>query len=138
MTTRWKVDHEKSVLVHNFERRGWLRAPEEGEWNIYWGSPYSIKQIFAPESGIRLNDNQLVNHFPNSYELTRKDLMVKNLKRYRKELERVHAERVVTEGASSSTVALGERSMDYLPTTFILPADYSLLAEEFRRSPQSM
>jgi hypothetical protein len=29
-----------------------------------------------------------VNHFPNHYELTRKDLMVKNLRRYRKDLER--------------------------------------------------
>ena len=35
-----------------------------------------------------LNDNQIVNHFPNHYELTRKDLIVKNIKRYRKELER--------------------------------------------------
>lgn len=29
-----------------------------------------------------------MNHFPNHYELTRKDLMVKNIKRYRKELEK--------------------------------------------------
>ena len=85
--TYWKVDHEKSVLVHNFQRRGWSRVPEEGEWNVYWASPYTVKQIFSPDNGYRLNDNQLINHFPNSYELTRKDLMVKNLKRYRKELE---------------------------------------------------
>lgn len=31
--------------------------------------------------GIRLGDHQVVNHFPNHYELTRKDLMVKNIKR---------------------------------------------------------
>lgn len=30
--------------------------------------------------------NRVINHFPNHYELTRKDLMVKNIKRYRKEL----------------------------------------------------
>lgn len=35
-----------------------------------------------------MNDNQIINHFPNHYELTRKDLLVKNIKRYRKELER--------------------------------------------------
>jgi tubulin polyglutamylase TTLL1 len=46
------------------------------------------RQIFNPENGIRLGDHQVVNHFPNHYELTRKDLMVKNLKRYRKELEK--------------------------------------------------
>ena len=44
--------------------------------------------MLISESGIRLNDNQIVNHFPNHYELTRKDLIVKNIKRYRKELER--------------------------------------------------
>jgi tubulin polyglutamylase TTLL1 len=31
---------------------------------------------------------QLLNHFPNHYELTRKDLMVKNIKKFRKEMER--------------------------------------------------
>ena len=40
------------------------------------------------ESGYRLNDTQLILHFPNHFELTRKDLMFKNIKRYRKELER--------------------------------------------------
>lgn len=29
---------------------------------------------------------RVINHFPNHYELTRKDLMVKNIKRYRKDL----------------------------------------------------
>lgn len=38
--------------------------------------------------GVRLTDHQVINHFPNHYELTRKDLMVKNLKRYKKELEK--------------------------------------------------
>ena len=31
---------------------------------------------------------QIINHFPNHYELTRKDLMVKNFKRYKKDLEK--------------------------------------------------
>ena len=31
---------------------------------------------------------RVLNHFPNHYELTRKDLMVKNIKRYRRELEK--------------------------------------------------
>ena len=35
-----------------------------------------------------MDDDQRLNHFPNHYELTRKDLMVKNLKRMRKQLER--------------------------------------------------
>ena len=35
-----------------------------------------------------MNDYQIINHFPNHYELTRKDTMVKNIKRYRRDLER--------------------------------------------------
>ena len=35
-----------------------------------------------------MNDFQLINHFSNHYELTRKDTMVKNIKRYRRDLER--------------------------------------------------
>jgi hypothetical protein len=35
-----------------------------------------------------LNDWQRVNHFPNHYELTRKDLLIKNLKRAKRQLEK--------------------------------------------------
>jgi len=48
--------------------------------------------IFITENknilGYRMNDFQIINHFSNHYEITRKDLMVKNLKRYRRDLER--------------------------------------------------
>ena len=125
---RWRVDHEKSVLLSNFERRSWPRSVEDGEWNFYWASPHSVKQIFNPENNIRLADQQVLNHFPNHYELTRKDLMVKNLKRYKKELERVNAER-----AAESGCAAADLDLECIPTTFILPNDFSLFAEEFRK-----
>jgi hypothetical protein len=38
--------------------------------------------------GLRLQDHQRVNHFRNHYELTRKDLLIKNLKRIKKQLEK--------------------------------------------------
>ena len=85
----------------------------------------TTKQIFHPDSGIRLGDHQLVNHFPNHYELTRKDLMVKNIKRYKKELEK-------EDGGSGGPTAA---QMDFVPMTFTLPADYSLFVEEYRRAP---
>jgi len=39
-------------------------------------------------SAFMTGEDQMVNHFPNHYELTRKDLVVKNIKKYRKEMER--------------------------------------------------
>ena len=60
-----------------------------------------------------------MNHFPNHYELTRKDLMAKNMRRYRKEVEK----------DAASTVDL-----DFVPLTYTLPADMSLFTEEFKRA----
>jgi tubulin polyglutamylase TTLL1 len=134
MVARYKTDLDKAVLLQNFERRGWVRAgPEESDWNLYWASVHSVRQLFSPESGQRLTDHQLINHFPNHYELTRKDLMVKNIKRYRKEVERLYAE-TAAERAGAGDAA----DLDFLPVTYLLPADYSLFVEEFRKNPAQM
>ena len=41
----------------------------------------SLRNLFSVDSGYRMNDFQIINHFSNHYELTRKDTMVKNIKR---------------------------------------------------------
>ena len=57
---------------------------------------------------------------------SRKDLMVKNIKRYRRDLER--------EGSplAEKTAAGRYLYLDFIPTTFILPADYNMFVEEYR------
>lgn len=45
---------------------------DDESWDFYWASVTTIKQIFAPENTVRLEPHQIVNHFPNHYELTRK------------------------------------------------------------------
>ena len=102
------------------------------DWNIFWANPWTVKQIFNPETGHRLGETQLLNHFPNHYELTRKDLMVKNIKRFRREMEK--------EG--NALAEKDERGdflyMDIVPMTYILPGDYTIFVEEFRRKPDEM
>eukprot|EP00968_Pinguiococcus_pyrenoidosus_P019719 scaffold2177_cov272-Pinguiococcus_pyrenoidosus.AAC.12 len=119
---KWKADVEKSVLTVNFDRRGWQPGTED-DWNFYWATVQNVKWIFNPENGVRLNDHQLICHYPNHYELTRKDLMAKNIKKYMKELQR-----------DPRNAALE----DFIPVTYMLPADYSLFVEEFRRNPRAM
>ena len=63
-----------------------------------------------------MNDFQILNHFSNHYELTRKDLMVKNLKRYRRDLER-EGNPLAEKNEQARYLYL-----DFIPTTFILPA----------------
>ena len=122
-TVKWRTDLEKGAISSNCDRRGWERVSSDNsdDWNFYWASVSTVKQIFNPENGYRLGDNQVISHFPNHYELTRKDMMVKNIKRFLKEQ---HKE--------------GHTMDDYVPTTYLLPADYSLFVEEFRRNPHSM
>lgn len=116
-TVRWKSDFDKGCLVGCFDRRGWTQCEGEHDWNVYWANVMSVKQMFSPESLHRLRDDQVINHFSNHFELTRKDLMIKNLKRYRKE----------------SGV-----DCNFLPQSYVLPVDYSLFLEEFRRNANSM
>merc|ERR1712166_378850 len=127
---KFKADFEKSVLVQNFEKRGWSRAQYEDDWNFYWANVHNVKALFSPDNPYRLGDHQVVNHYPNHYELTRKDLMVKNMKRFKKEAQnKSQAEREA--GAAPEA----DLFLDFVPITFTLPADYTLFVEEFRRNP---
>ena len=85
MVVRWRSDFENHRIVSNFARRKWQQYHGDWEgWHIYWATVQSVHKIFQPDNGIRLEPHQLVNHFPNHIELTRKDLMVKNIKRFQK------------------------------------------------------
>jgi len=57
-----------------------------------------------------LIDFRVINHFPNHYELTRKDLLVKNIKRYRKELERDGDPMAARDVVSGNYALLGMQS----------------------------
>ena len=89
--------------------------------DINWADVGWIRDYF---DHVHMDDHQRVNHFRNHYELTRKDLMVKNLKRMKRQLERTdtHAEAA---------------KYNFFPATFVLPAEYGLFLEEFKRTPGS-
>lgn len=120
-----KTDIDKIVITTNFEKRGWTRTSEVDEWNFYWAGKHTIRNIYGPDSSRRLSDCQIISHFPNHYELTRKDNLIKNLKRYHKELQR--------EGKLESVGDV----LDFVPVTYNLPADYTLFVDEFKRNPHT-
>ena len=124
---KWKSDFDKQVIIQNFEKRGWIRCVGDDDWNVYWANVWTVKQIFNPETGHRLGETQLLNHFPNHFELTRKDLLVKNIKRYRKDMEK-EGNPIAEKDEQGNYVHL-----EIIPITYILPGDYTLFAEEFRR-----
>lgn len=78
----------------------------------------------------------MINHFPNHYELSRKDLLVKNIKRYRKDLER-DGSPLAEKTEAGITGGTKYLYLDFIPVTFVLPADYNMFVEEYRKNPQS-
>jgi tubulin polyglutamylase TTLL1 len=102
------------------------------DWTFYWASVWTVKSLFGPENPHRLGEYQIINHFPNHYELTKKDLMVKNIKRYRKELEKDNSP--LAEKDENGNY----KYLDIIPQTYILPGDYSIFAEEFKRNTNDM
>ncbi|XP_039281000.1 LOW QUALITY PROTEIN: probable tubulin polyglutamylase TTLL1 [Nilaparvata lugens] len=131
-TVSYCTDLDKSVLITNFEKRGWQHVGPDDDWNFYWAGIHTCRNLFSVDSGYRMNENQMINHFPNHYELSRKDLLVKNIKRYRKELER-EGNPLAEKGDTHGRYLY----LDFIPVTFVLPADYNMFVEEYRKSPQS-
>ena len=73
--SRWS-----SLLVKRLQGPGQLSLAElrldiqgdDNDWDFYWASVTTVKQIFSLENTVRLEPHQVINHFPNHYELTRK------------------------------------------------------------------
>ncbi|CAH2299727.1 probable tubulin polyglutamylase TTLL9 isoform X1 [Pelobates cultripes] len=101
------------------QRPGWVEVKEDGEWDFYWCDVSWLRENF---DHIYLEEHVRICHFRNHYELTRKNYMVKNLKRFRKQLERESGRLVAAQ-------------CDFFPKTFELPAEYHLFVEEFRQNP---
>jgi tubulin polyglutamylase TTLL1 len=129
---KWRSDLDKATIINNFEKRGWTKHNAEDDWNIYWALPYSCRvKYFGLDASQRLQENQVINHFPNHDELTKKDTMVKNIKRYRKDLEK-EKDPLAEKDEHGRYV-----HMDIIPQTYILPGDYRIFEDEFRRMPNS-
>ncbi|KAH8248030.1 hypothetical protein KR038_001239, partial [Drosophila bunnanda] len=136
----YSTDWSKTALVSNFQKRGWQEvSPFGGEWNFYWAGTHNCRYIFGIDHPYRMRSDQIINHFPNSIELSRKDLLIKNIKRYRKDLERKGDPLAQTLPPDTKLGIGGTRYkyLDIIPMTFVLPADYQLFVEEFHQSPAS-
>ncbi|XP_068436335.1 tubulin polyglutamylase TTLL5 isoform X2 [Clinocottus analis] len=82
--------------------------PNSNDFNLMWtGShlkPYVLRS---------LQDFQKVNHFPSSYELTRKDRLYKNIQR----MQQTH----------------GFKNFHIVPQTFVLPSEYQEFCNSFAK-----
>ena len=45
------VDIDKSVIIGNFEKRGWVSVGPDDDWHFYWASTTTCRNLFAVDSG---------------------------------------------------------------------------------------
>ncbi|ETI55253.1 hypothetical protein F443_02072 [Phytophthora nicotianae P1569] len=114
----------RNTVLDVMKRQGcWIETDSDLDWDLHWADVGWIREnldAFTP-----LQDHQRINHFQNHYELTRKDLLVKNLKRVKRQLER-----------SGNVESQREAELyDFWAATFVLPHEYGMFLEEFKRTP---
>uniref|UniRef100_A0ABM5G4Y2 Tubulin--tyrosine ligase-like protein 9 n=1 Tax=Pogona vitticeps TaxID=103695 RepID=A0ABM5G4Y2_9SAUR len=116
---RFKCALTNTILDVLRQRPGWVEVKEEGEWDFYWCDVRWLQENF---DHTYMDEHVRISHFRNHYELTRKNYIVKNLKRFRKQLEREAGK-------------LEAMKCDFFPKTFEMPSEYHLFVEEFRKNP---
>ncbi|RLU18293.1 hypothetical protein DMN91_008649 [Ooceraea biroi] len=94
--------------------------PEDASWHLWWCETGDGLRQALDGDRKKLRPYQRVPHFRNHYELTRKNYLYRNLKRYRKALTR-----------AEKTAEL--RICDAMPVTFELPNDYRMFVEEYHK-----
>lgn len=89
------------------------------DWDIHWCERDWMAEWYDK---VHLEPWQRVNHYRNGRELCRKDLMFRNIKKFKRKLLR---EKNYARAAQ----------FDFVPSTFILPNDYAMFVEEFKHRP---
>jgi tubulin polyglutamylase TTLL9 len=112
----------KNCIYEALKRRTWKESEGDMEWDIMWSEKEWIHEVF---DHVHLQPHQRINHFRNYAELCRKDLMIKNMKRYKKNLEK--------EGKMDEA-----QDVDFFPLTYNMPGEYSLFVEEFKKNQNTV
>lgn len=121
-TIRFKCSLQNTI-IDVLRGKGWQEVKEgENDWDIFWCDVGWMRENF---DHFYLQEHVKLCHFRNHYELTRKNLMVKNLKRLHKQIEREHGKTAAT-------------NCDFYPTSYELPAEYHIFVEEFKKNPGSV
>ncbi|KAJ2944654.1 hypothetical protein O0L34_g4009 [Tuta absoluta] len=106
----YKLVNTETKLLHRLLQAHGLQeaAPESKDFNLLWSGLHPKPDVLR-----NLSPYQRVNHFPRSYELTRKDKLFKNIEKMQ--------------------YFRGLKHFDFVPTTFLMPAEFKeLCSTHFR------
>uniref|UniRef100_A0ABD2VY72 Tubulin--tyrosine ligase-like protein 9 n=1 Tax=Trichogramma kaykai TaxID=54128 RepID=A0ABD2VY72_9HYME len=117
-TIKFRCDYSSTPLKV-LQSRGWSRIhdSQDSSWDLWWCDTSDLRQALDAQ---RLRPQQRVSHFRNHCELTRKNYLYRNLKRYR---------RLLLKAGKTKEAEL----CDAMPISFELPSEYRMLIEEHRK-----
>ncbi|XP_053394051.1 tubulin polyglutamylase TTLL5-like isoform X10 [Mercenaria mercenaria] len=104
----YKFGNSECKIVRNiFNSHGFHEVhPNSSDYNIVWTGAH-----LKPFTLRSLSEFQKINHFPRSYELTRKDRLFKNIQRMQQ--------------------IKGVKNFDIVPSSFVLPGEYQEFCTAF-------
>ncbi|RVE53857.1 hypothetical protein evm_001519 [Chilo suppressalis] len=107
----YKLVNTETKLLHRLlQAHGLVEAgTEDKHFNLMWSGLHPKPDVLRA-----LSPYQRVNHFPRSYELTRKDKLFKNIEKMQ--------------------YFRGLKHFDFIPTTFLMPAEYKELCSTHYRT----
>jgi len=117
---RYKTNF-RNIIQRVFKDLDYKASEDEMDWDIIWADREWMRECFDI---VHLHPHQRVNHFRNGYEITRKDLLIKNLKR---------SKRALLKGGHKEEA----NQYDFFPKCFAVPQEHSLFVEEFKRVPNT-
>lgn len=91
---------------------------KDQSWDLWWCDTSDLRQ--ALDGALRLRPQQKVSHFRNHCELTRKNYLYRNLKRYK---------RLLLKAGKIKEAEL----CDAMPISFEMPNEYRMFVEEHRK-----
>jgi len=100
------------IVRSTLDMHGFMHT-DSHTWNIMWMGCTPKPYLFEG-----LNEAQRINHFPMSYEITRKDKLAYNTLKMQEKF--------------------GRDNFDYLPETFILPDEFTEFYAQFHKEKKSM
>ena len=109
----YRIYKTDARLVRSILENAGFNSTDSHDWNIIWVG--SSAQSYLYEG---LNEYQKINHFPNSFEITRKDKLHLNI--------------------DSMIKTYGREEFDFTPETFLLPDQYNEFYVQFHKNKYSM
>ena len=103
---QYKIIRSDARLIQSVMEANEFVVTDGNEWNVLWCNNHLIPSLFKG-----LNAYQRINHFPNSYEITRKDRLCENIIKMQ--------------------IKHGKSNFNIIPETFLLPDEYDEFKNQY-------